>query len=234
VISPASDNSVIKSHRLALFDLDNTLLRGDSESEWGGYLIDIGILEEQDYRSRHAVFCRQYDQGKLNVEELLRFQLEVLTSYPLAQLERWRDIYLQERVAPLLLEEGKEKIKAHQHRGDEVVIITATNEFLTRPIAATLGVSELIASRLEQDMDGNYTGRPLGTLSYGPGKIVRLHEWLADRGVELRDYEEVWFYSDSHNDLPLLKLVTHPVAIDPDPKLREHAVKEGWPIMSWR
>ncbi|MEK6631211.1 MAG: HAD family phosphatase [Acidobacteriota bacterium] len=214
--------------RLVLFDLDDTLLSGDSDFEWGQYLIEQGALDRGIYETRNREFYEQYKAGVLDIQTFLDFQLQPYAQFPKSQLEAWRASYLTEKVLPLV-RPGAHRLVA-RHAGDVVAIITATNRFITGPIAEALGISTLLATELEE-VDGRFTGRAAGTPCFREGKVKRLEEWLADRGERLGDYAESWFYSDSINDVPLLSAVSNPVAVHPDDKLRAHATKQGWPIL---
>ncbi|MGF1642639.1 MAG: HAD family hydrolase [Thiotrichales bacterium] len=215
---------------LALFDLDNTLLDGDSDYAWGQHLIELGVVDREHYEASNRRFYEQYQAGLLDIHAFARFAYQPLIDNPREDLMRWREDFMQRRVMPMMLETGRQRIDWHRRRGDAVMIITATNSFVTRPIADAFGVSELIATEPEQ-IDGRYTGRIAGTPCFQSGKVTRLEAWLAQNGGTL---EESWFYSDSHNDVPLLERVSYPVAIDPDPQLRAIAVARGWPIASFR
>jgi len=215
--------------QLVLFDLDETLLAGDSDFEWGQFLMDAGVLDRATYEARNAEFFAQYHAGTLDVVEYLEFQVRPLSRYSRAQLDAWHAAFLASRVLPMVRPGARPLIA--RHRRATQAIVTATNDFITGPIAAALGVPHLIATELEE-IDGRFTGRVRGTPCFQRGKVTRLHEWLAARGERLMDYGESWFYSDSMNDLPLLSIVTNPVAVHPDPRLRAHAIQTGWPILS--
>jgi HAD superfamily hydrolase (TIGR01490 family) len=216
--------------KLALFDLDNTLLDGDSDHAWAQFLIEEGVLHAGDYNAKNDYFYERYKDGTLDIHEFLDFQLAPIARRPRAQLDAWHTEFMQRKVRPMILSKAPELIAKH---GDALTaIVTATNRFITRPIADELGVRDLIATDIEE-VDGVFTGKPRGTPTFREGKIARVNEWLASRGRRLEDYES-WFYSDSLNDLPLLERVTHPVAVDPDPTLRAHATARGWPIISLR
>ena len=215
---------------LALFDLDNTLLGGDSDYLWGCFLVEHGIVDRELYESENQRFYDQYLQGSLDIHEFLRFQLKPLASHRRDQLETWRDQYLASKIEPILLRKARELLEQHRARGDELVIITATNSFITAPIARRFGVAHLIATEPEV-VAGQYTGNVSGTPCFQQGKVARLHAWL---GQHQQSLQHSWFYSDSHNDLPLLTEVEHPVAVDPDDRLRAHAVQHSWPIISLR
>lgn len=217
--------------RLALFDLDNTLLAGDSDFEWAQYLIEQGVLDREVYEARNQAFYDQYKAGTLDIHEFLDFQLKPLARHPREQLDAWHRDYMARKVIPMVAPGTATLLENHK---DHVrVIVTATNSFVTAPIARHLGVAHLIATEPEQ-RNGRFTGRVAGTPSFKDGKVKRLEEWLAARGQSWADVEESWFYSDSLNDLPLLARVHHPVAVDPDPTLRAHAETRGWPVISLR
>jgi HAD superfamily hydrolase (TIGR01490 family) len=216
---------------LALFDLDNTLLSGDSDYAWAEFLMEEGVLERAAYEERNKWFLAEYERGTIHMEDWLTFQLTPIANLPRAQLDAWHREFMRRKVAPLILPRGRELVASHN--GALKVLITATNRFITGPIAKELAIENLIASEVE-DVEGVLTGKPRGRPSFGAGKVTRLSEWLAARGQALGDFAQSWFYSDSHNDLPLLELVTHPVAVDPDATLRRRASERGWPIMSLR
>lgn len=217
--------------RLALFDLDNTLLAGDSDFEWAQYLIEQGVLDREVYEARNLSFYDDYKAGTLDIHAFLDFQLAPLARHSRAQLDAWHHDYMQRKVIPMIAP-GSAALLA-QHRDDVRVIITATNSFVTAPIARHLGVAHLIATEPEQ-VDGAYTGRAAGIPSFKAGKVTRLMQWLAAQGASWEQVETSWFYSDSLNDLPLLEQVHHPVAVDPDDTLSRHAKARGWPVISLR
>ena len=218
---------------LALFDLDHTLLNGDTQSEWGCYLADRGIIDLAAYQESMAVFDESYHRGALDIRALIEFQIKILKPYPLPTLYAWREEFVQERIRPLLVEAGGKAIAEHKKQGDELVLITATNEFLTTPIAKLLDIQHLIASQEEYDVQGNLTGHFCGIPSYREGKVTRFHQWLKEQGRQRNYYKKILFYSDSHNDLPLLSLVDEPIIVNPDPQLREHALKNNWKIVDF-
>ena len=216
--------------KLALFDLDHTLLDGDSDVSWAQFLIEEGVLHPDEFHAKNLWFAERYKDGTLDIHEFLDFQLAPLAAHPREQLDAWHERYMQRMIRPIIHERTAELIASH---ADAVkAIVTATNRFITAPIAAELGIEHLIATDIEE-VEGRFTGKPCGTPCFREGKIARLHEWLAQRGEGLGDYES-WFYSDSLNDLPLLEIVDHPVAVDPDATLRAHAAERGWPIISLR
>ena len=213
---------------LALFDLDNTLLAGDSEHAWGEFLIEIGAVDEESFRAENDRLYEEYLAGTLDIYESIRFQLGPLMEHPPETLRRWQEEFMRSRIEPMITREAVDLVEEHRGSGDDLAIITASNSFVTRPIADRFGVGELLAIELER-IYGRYTGRVLGTPTFQEGKVLRLQEWIKNSG---RTLEGSYFYSDSHNDLPLLQLVDHPVAVDPDPVLRAHAEAMGWPILS--
>jgi len=215
---------------LALFDLDNTLLDGDSDYLWGCFLAEHGIVDGEVYESENQRFYDQYLEGSLDIHEFLRFQLKPLATHSRAQLEKWREQYLAEKIDPILLPRARALLEKHRIGGDVLLIITATNRFITEPIAKRYGIDQLLATEPEI-IDGEYTGGVSGSPCFQHGKVEQLHSWLEKENQTL---DGSWFYSDSHNDLPLLEQVDHPVAIDPDDKLKAHAELMGWPIMSLR
>lgn len=216
--------------KLALFDLDNTLLEGDSDYAWAQFLIEEGVLHPDEYHARNEWFYARYKDGTLDIHEFLDFQLAPIARRARAQLDAWHADFMRRKIRPIVCPRATELIASH---GDALTaIVTATNRFITAPIAAELGVPHLLATDIEE-VDGVFTGKPRGTPTFREGKIQRVNEWLADRGEKLGDFES-WFYSDSLNDLPLLELVTHPVAVDPDATLQAHARERGWPIISLR
>lgn len=219
---------------LALFDLDHTLIAGDSDFEWPRFLIQRGILEQAHYDERNNYFYKQYQQGTLDIHEYLAFALEPLKRFSRAELDALHADYLEQHIKPIITRKARDLLAAHAAQGDEIIIITATNRFITGPIARELGVEHLIAIELEEEEDGRFTGRVSGVPSFQEGKITRLQQWLDERGLSMNSYGQSFFYSDSHNDLPLLKLVDHPVAVDPDDTLRAYAEQQGWRVISLR
>ena len=215
---------------LAIFDLDNTLLNGDSDHAWGQFLVDQGIVEAEAYQKANDYFYAQYQQGGLNIDEYLDFALEPLTQYSSEQLNQWHKQFMQDAIAPMRQAQADALLAEHRAKGHFLLIITATNRFITEPIAERLGVHELIAIEPEI-LDGRYTGKVAGIPSFKEGKVIRLNNWLEDKDFALAD---TWFYSDSHNDLPLLRLVGKPVAVDPDEALQKEARDKGWPVISFR
>jgi HAD superfamily hydrolase (TIGR01490 family) len=215
--------------RLVLFDLDNTLLAGDSDFEWAQFLIERGVVDREVYEARNQSFYDQYRAGTLDIHEFLDFQLKPLSRHPRAQLAAWHREFMERKIRPLIRRQARALVE--RHHNDLCVVITATNSFVTAPIAREFGIAELIATEPEQ-RDGEFTGAVRGIPCFREGKVVRLEAWLAERGGSLAACSESWFYSDSLNDLPLLERVSHPVAVDPDETLRAHAQSSGWPIIS--
>lgn len=215
---------------LALFDLDNTLLADDSDFLWGCFLVEKGLVDKDKYDAANKRFYEEYKQGVLDIFEFLAFSLKPLTQFPKQQLDTLHKEFMQTHIISKMTEKGKQKVKQHREQGDITVIITATNSFVTSPIAAAFDVDDLIATEPEI-IDGEYTGNVTGTPCFQGGKVTRLNQWLEDTE---HDLDNSTFYSDSHNDIPLLELVTHPVAIDPDDELRARAIAKGWKIQSFR
>ena len=216
--------------RLALFDLDNTLLGGDSDHAWGDYLCEREILDPVAYKARNDEFYQDYLAGKLDNTAYLNFCLEILGRTEMAQLDEWHRDYMRDCIEPIILPKALELLARHRDAGDTLLIITATNRFVTAPIAARLGVEHLIATECEM-IDGRYSGRTTDVACFREGKVTRLKRWLEESGHSL---DGSYFYSDSMNDLALLEQVANPVAVDPDPNLRAEASKRGWPVISLR
>lgn len=216
--------------RLAIFDLDNTLIGGDSDYLWGRFLVEQGIVDAEHYERENQRFYDEYKSGRLDIHEFLRFSLRPLAEHDLVTLHSWHRQFMQEKIEPIMLPKAQELLQQHREQGDFLLIITATNRFVTAPIAERLGVDEMLATE-PQLADGRYTGEVEGTPCFQQGKVERLEQWLASSGHNLAGS---WFYSDSHNDLPLLERVTHPVAVDADETLSEHARLKGWPQLSLR
>ena len=217
------------SERLVLFDLDNTLLAGDSDFEWAQFLIEQRVLDREVYEARNQRFYDDYRAGTLDIHAFLDFQLKPLSRHPRTQLTAWHREFMERKIRPLIRDKARALVE--RHRGDLRVVITATNSFVTAPIAREFGIAELIATEPEQ-RDGAFTGAVRGIPCFREGKVARLEAWLGERGSSLAAYAESWFYSDSHNDLPLLERVSRPVAVDPDEELRARAESSGWPIIS--
>ena len=217
--------------KLALFDLDGTLLKGDSDHAFGEFVISLGWADARAHRAGNDAFYKQYQQGTLDIAAYVRFCTAPWRDRPEAEIEAARERFLREVIAPEVKEPALALVRRHLAGGDLVAIVTATNDFVTRPIAGLFGVPTLIATDLERDASGRYTGAIRGTPAFREGKIERVGAWLADHGKRLGDFEQSWFYSDSPNDLPLMELVSHPVATNPAPPLRDTALARGWPIL---
>jgi HAD superfamily hydrolase (TIGR01490 family) len=215
---------------LAIFDLDNTLLGGDSDKLWGQFLAEQGHVDGEIHVHKQTRYYQDYNAGRLDILEFLRFQLASLAQRDMHTLHQWRDQYLQEKIRPIMLPKAKALLERHRNRGHTLLIITATNRFLTEPIAKLLEVEYLIATEPEI-IDGCYSGQVVGIPSFREGKVTRLLEWL---DLYQQRLEGSWFYSDSHNDLPLLTRVTYPIAVDPDEILAAEASQRNWPIISLR
>ncbi len=221
--------------QLALFDLDNTLLAGDSDYEWTQHLIAKGVLDRGTFERRNAEFFEQYKTGTLNIFEFLDFQLQSLAKNPRADLDAWHAEFMAERIRPMIGRKARDLVARHQAAGDLCAMVTATNSFVTGPIAREFGIPHLIGTIPAVDVkDGAFFGTPTGTPSFQAGKIVRVEQWLEAQGLWWGSFENTSFYSDSHNDLPLMKQVRTPVAVDPDDKLRAHASEMGWKIITLR
>jgi len=219
--------------KLALFDLDNTLLAGDSDYEWGQFLVDRGVLERAAYEAQNAEYFEQYKAGTLDIHEYLGFALRPLAEHRPEDLLRWHGEFMRARIAPMIGVAAQALVGGHLKRGDLCAIVTATNSFVTAPIAREFGVAHLVATEPES-RDGRFTGRVAGTPCFREGKIARVEAWLSALGQPLEGFEESAFYSDSHNDLPLLERVSRPVAVDPDPQLAAEAARRAWPVISLR
>ncbi len=215
---------------LAIFDLDNTLIGGDSDTSWGDFLCEKGYVDTEEHTRRHAEYYQDYLEGTLDIMEFLSFQLEILGKHDMKTLNVWREDYIVEMIEPILLPKAQALVEHHRQQDHQLLIVTATNRFITEPIAQLFGIDELIATEPEI-INGRYTGHVAGTPSFAEGKVTRMQEWLTDREHSL---EGSWFYSDSHNDIPLLEQVEYPIAVDPDDKLKEEAEKRGWKVMSLR
>lgn len=212
---------------LAIFDLDHTLLDGDSDYLWGEYMVENGIVDEAEYRQRNQVFFEDYQRGKLDNDVYLEFALAPLSRYPLEQLHRWRADYVETWIKPIVAPGARALLQQHRRQKHELLIISATNLFITEPIAALLEVPTVLATEPEV-IDNRYTGRYLGTPTYQQGKVTVLRQWLAETG---HDLDGSYFYSDSINDLSLLEIVDHPVAVHPDAELGAIAAARGWQII---
>ena len=218
---------------LALFDLDNTLLIGDSDYKWAQFLIEKELLDRTEYESRNIEFYEQYKAGTLDIHQFLDFQLQPLSRYSRIQLDSWHNEFMKKEIMPQIAPGAYKLINTHMQEGDLCIIITATNRFVTEPIAKILGINNLIATEPDQD-NGEFNGKVMGTPCFREGKIKRLEEWMNEHNLTWLSFLKSWFYSDSLNDIPLLNKVSNPIAVDPDPTLRKYAKKNSWPIISLR
>lgn len=213
---------------LAIFDLDHTLLNGDSDYLWGQFLAQQGHVDEESYKKENQRFYDEYVAGTLDIFEFLEFSLEPLSKMNMAQLKELHDQFMQQCIRPIITQKSRDLISQHKEQGDTLLIITATNLFITAPIAEELNIENILATDPEV-INNRYTGKVAGTPCFREGKVERLKTWLTQTGNNLADS---YFYSDSHNDLPLLELVKKPVAVDPDETLQNHAEQKGWDIIS--
>lgn len=216
---------------LAIFDLDHTLIASDSDNEWPKYLMHKGIVDADFVAKKNDYFYQQYLQGQLNVDEFLEFQLEPLTRFSMDELAAMHQEFMRDFIRPTITDVARGLVTQHQQAGDDLLLISATNEFIITPIAHEFGITEVIGVSLEIGADGRYTGEYVGVPSYQAGKITRLEQWLHAQGKTRTDYDKIYFYSDSRNDMPLLQDVSNPVAVNPDDILLAHAREHGWPIV---
>lgn len=215
---------------LTIFDLDNTLISDDSDHLWGEFLVEKKLVDSADYARENTRFYDDYCQGKLDINEYLSFALSFLAEHPLEKLHQWRKQFIDEKIRPLILPAAQVLVNKHRNNGDTLMVITATNRFVTEPIVDIFGIHTMLATEPEL-IDGRYTGRHVDTPCYQEGKVSRLQSWLSGNNMNLDDST---FYSDSHNDIPLLEKVSHPVAVDPDEQLRRYATDNKWPIITLR
>ena len=220
---------------LALFDLDNTLIAGDSDFEWAQFLIAKGVVDREIQEAKNMAFYDQYKEGTLDIDEFLAFQLAPLARHPRAELDAWHREYMARHIAPLIGDKARQLVRGHLGNGDLCAVVTATNSFVTRPIVSEFGIAHLIGTVAAVDVEnGAFSGNPRGTPSFRDGKIERVDNWLESLGLWWGSFTESFFYSDSHNDLPLMGRVKTPVAVDPDPTLHRHSLKMGWKIITLR
>ena len=217
--------------KLTLFDLDGTLLAGDSDHAFGEFLVRCGWADGADYKRRNDEFFNQYQAGRLDINAYIEFCTSPWRHRAAAELEKFSAAFTAQLVQAALPAASRVLVRQHQAAGDQVAIVTATNDFITRPIADVLGVPDLIATELERDAQGRVTGAIRGVPAFREGKITRVQQWLAQRGQRWEDFERTTFYSDSTNDLPLLERVSHPVATQPGHQLEALARERGWPIL---
>jgi HAD superfamily hydrolase (TIGR01490 family) len=216
--------------KLALFDLDHTLLPLDSDYSWGVFTTEMGWTDPVVFGQRNDEFYAHYQAGTLNIHDYVRFATRAARERGAVEAAQAHARYMNEVIRPRITPEALALVRSHQHAGDTVMIVTATNEFVTRPIAQAFGVNELIAVELERDVSGWITGEIRGTPSFREGKVSRVADWLGQKGLDWGDVE-MTFYSDSTNDLPLLEKAHHPVATNPDARLRQLATERGWRIL---
>ena len=217
---------------LALFDIDRTLIGIDSDSSWNDFLFRKGLLESEQYQAKNLYFLQQYQQGELNIHEYLQFALAPFARYSKAQLQQWHEQFMQEIIRPSMRPKAIESIRQHIGAGDLCACVTSTNTFVATPISYAFGISNVLGSDLEEQ-NGQWTGRPTGIPCFREGKVTRVSDWLTARASTLSSFDTTYFYSDSINDLPLLSVVTQPVAVSPDERLREIALRRGWSIVDW-
>jgi HAD superfamily hydrolase (TIGR01490 family) len=227
ILGPPRKPDFLQTMSLAIFDLDNTLLSGDSDYEWGQYLVHNGHVDGEEYERANERYYREYQTGKLDIFEFLNFALRPLATNDMATLISWRKEFMQKRILPIISQGARALVNEHRQLGDTLLIITATNRFITEPIAREFGIDNLLATDPEL-VDGRFTGKVVGVPCFQHGKVIRLQEWLQRTGHELHGS---CFYSDSHNDLPLMRLVERPIAVNPDQELEAEAVKAGWKVM---
>lgn len=216
---------------LALFDLDNTLLPLDSDNEWGRYMVRRGVVDAASYEARNEEFFQQYQTGTLDPTQYLEFVLGTLAQFSREELDALHRDFMRDVIDAAILPQAQALLQAHRDAGDLIAIVTATNGFVTTPIARALDVQHLLAAKPEYATDGRLTGALVGVPTYGAGKVTHARAWLADMGKSIEDFDRSYFYSDSHNDLPLLSIVTHPVAVNPNTPLTAYAKARGWPIL---
>jgi HAD superfamily hydrolase (TIGR01490 family) len=224
----------MKNSRLVLFDLDNTLLSGDSDFEWGLFLASRGVHDREAFEAQNLAFYEDYRAGRLDIMHFLQFQLSPLGRHKRSQLNAWHAEFMRERIIPIVSEAARQKIKEEGVQATLLAIVTATNRFVTQPIADYLGFEHLVATEPEVGEDGEFTGKITGLPCFREGKIDCVEAWLAALGHQWSDFSSTVFYSDSLNDIPLLSRVSHPIVVDPDNTLRAHAETARWPIISLR
>jgi len=216
-----------KNNELAIFDLDNTLLAGDSDALWGQFIAQHGHVNKEEHERENQRFYDEYKAGTLDINEFLRFSLRPLSQLSMEELTQLHQTFMHECIIPIISEQARNLVNKHREAGNILLIITATNKFVTAPIAEELGIKNLLATEAEI-INNRYTGQVSGVPCFQEGKVVRLNEWLQQTGYSL---ENSYFYSDSHNDIPLLEKVTTPIAVDPDAKLEKHALEKSWKIL---
>ena len=217
---------------LALFDLDGTLIETDSDHAFGEFMVEIGWVDADVFQRRNDAFYEDYQAARLDIHAYIDFATVPWRERPEREALAMRERFMRERIAPVIDARARALVRGHQAAGDRVAIVTATNEFITRPIADAFGVADLIAVELAHDDNGAVTGAIRGVPSFREGKILRVEEWLARQGLRHADFSRIVFYSDSTNDLPLLEWATHPVATNPGPALAAIANERGWPVLN--
>jgi len=215
---------------LALFDLDNTLITDDSDFWWGQYLVDQKIVDAHEYEEKNRLFFEDYERGVLDIDQYLKFALRPLSRFSIEQLHQWREHFIDQHIRPIIAKGTPALIEQHRQRGDTLMIVSATNLFVTAPIAELLGIPHILATEPEIKA-GRYTGEYIGIPTFQHGKVHALEHWLKQHDMDLHGST---MYSDSHNDLPLLNQVDHPVAVNPDDTLKQVAEQKGWPIIDLR
>lgn len=229
---------ITKSHiessilSLAIFDLDNTLIAGDSDHAWGEFLVEQELVDAESFKQANDQFYEDYCRGELDIHAYLRFALTPLSRFSAEQLRELHAEFMQSKIDPIRLPKAEALIEKHRQNGDILLVITATNRFVTEPIVRAHNIDNLLASDGEM-INGRYTGEPSGTPCFAEGKVLRLQQWLKSQDENVAKMDK-YFYSDSRNDIPLLESVDHPVAVDPDATLRETAEARGWPVISLR
>jgi len=215
---------------LTIFDLDNTLISDDSDHLWGQFLVEQKLVDSEEYARANTQFYNDYCEGKLDIKEYLHFALSFLAEHPLEKLHQWRQQFIDEKIRPLVLPAAQQLVDKHRDKGDQLIVITATNRFVTEPIVELFGIPNMLATEPEL-INGRYTGNYIEEPCYQQGKVTRLNKWLSLNNMDLTGSS---FYSDSHNDIPLLEKVSHAIAVDPDPQLKRHANEQHWPVISLR
>ena len=218
---------------LTIFDLDNTLLDGDSDYNWGLFLIKEGLVDQKTHESSNKQFYDDYNSGKLNIYEFVEFQFKFFRDNPRILLDKLLKRYIDEVAKPMITKKARDLVNKHRAKGDKLLIITATNSYITKPIGKLFDIDDLIGTDPEE-INGEFTGKVKGIPSFKEGKIERLNLWLKQKKLAFNDFDQVSFYSDSQNDLPLLRLVSNPIAVNPDEVLEKEAIKNNWPIIILR
>jgi len=218
---------------LAIFDLDNTLLDGDSDYNWGLFLVQEGLVDQKSHEASNNKFYADYNAGKLDIYEFTEFQFRFFKNNPRKLLDKLVARYIEEVAESMITKKARNLVSEHRNSGDKLLIITATNSYITKPIGNLLGIDDLIGTDLEE-VDGEFTGKVRGIPSFKEGKVDRLNLWLKQKKLTFEGFERIFFYSDSRNDLPLLRIVSDPVVANPDTELKKEATKNKWPIIYLR